>query len=53
MHVLVGESIRNDSIVGLTNDGNKEVEENDESHEEIEEPDEPNEVNYYQRIVEW
>lgn len=47
MHVLVGESIGYYSIVGLANDGNKEVEENDESHEEIEEPDEPNEVNYY------
>ena len=44
--VLVRQSIGNDAIVRLTDNGNQEVEQDDEIHEQVEEPDEPDQVHH-------
>lgn len=45
--ILVGELVRNDSVVGLTYYGNEEVQKDDAVEELVEEPQNPNQVNHH------
>ena len=51
MLVAVNHAVRDDSIVGLTNDSNQKVKKQNHIDSKVEEPDNPNEVDHSHREV--